>query len=411
MAMTPEALEALLASPALEPPPGVTANFDNPPNENGLAWGVTTFCMVIATLCLFLRGYARMWLEKTVRVEEGKGAYWGTAYAAYALIFEPGYYVHTWNLTMGDLIHPLYLILIYGCCYSAVLPLIKTAILLDWCRIFVPSDRKKNFFWWGCMIVIAFQCIWGLLCIILLNMQCRPHEAIWKFYLPSKCYDLPKVMLTSASCQVITDIVMVFLPQKMIWGLHLNWQKKLGVSIIFGVGVVASVAACFRLAHTVTFSKTTDTMYYIGPLLFWACAEMTCGFFILSVPCLPKIVKESSLPRAIKRALGLSVKSTTGPSNGTPSGSGSHHLSRPSKSGIAAADSYYKIREDGVMLGDVERSESQEGLRGEYERGEAAKGGAVRVTRTTHISVTTDAQSVSDLEDNAAPWTRRVSHT
>ena len=72
MAMTPEALEALLASPALEPPPGVTANFDNPPNENGLAWGVTTFCMVIATLCLFLRGYARMWLEKTVRVEEGK---------------------------------------------------------------------------------------------------------------------------------------------------------------------------------------------------------------------------------------------------------------------------------------------------------------------------------------------------
>lgn len=88
------------------------------------------------------------------------------------------------------------------------------------------------------MIVIAFQCIWGLLCIILLNMQCRPHEAIWKFYLPSKCYDLPKVMLTSASCQVITDIVMVFLPQKMIWGLHLNWQKKLGVSIIFGVGVV-----------------------------------------------------------------------------------------------------------------------------------------------------------------------------
>lgn len=152
-------------------------------------------------------------------------------------------------------------------------------------------------------------------------------------------------------------------------------------------------------------------MYYIGPLLFWACAEMTCGFFILSVPCLPKIAKESSLPRAIKRALGLSVKSTTGPSNGTPSGSGSHHLSRPSKSGIAAADSYYKIREDGVMLGDVERSESQEGLRGEYERGEAAKGGAVRVTRTTHISVTTDAQSVSDLEDNAAPWTRRVSHT
>lgn len=38
MAMTSEALEALLAAPVLEPPAGVTANFDNPPNRNGLAW-------------------------------------------------------------------------------------------------------------------------------------------------------------------------------------------------------------------------------------------------------------------------------------------------------------------------------------------------------------------------------------
>lgn len=53
----------------------------------------------------------------------------------------------------------------------------------------------------------------------------------------------------------------------------------------------ASVAACFRLAHTVAFSKEADTMWYIGPLLFWACAEMTCGFFILAVMSVPAIVK------------------------------------------------------------------------------------------------------------------------
>ncbi|RWQ98767.1 hypothetical protein C8Q69DRAFT_460109 [Paecilomyces variotii] len=41
----------------------------------------------------------------------------------------------------------------------------------------------------------------------LLNMQCVPHRAIWEFYLPSKCYSLPKVMLASVSIQVITDII------------------------------------------------------------------------------------------------------------------------------------------------------------------------------------------------------------
>lgn len=32
-------------------------------------------------------------------------------------------------------------------------------------------------------------------------------------------------------------------------------------------------------------------MYFIGPLLFWACAEMTCGFLIFSVPSMPRILK------------------------------------------------------------------------------------------------------------------------
>ncbi|KAF7553046.1 hypothetical protein G7Z17_g3902 [Cylindrodendrum hubeiense] len=403
--MSSEALEALLAAAALEPPTGVTANFDDPPNQNGLAWAVTTFCMVVATLCLLLRAYARLWLERKVSVEEvlmilAYGAYWGTAYAAYALIWTPGYYVHTWNLHNKDLIQPLYLILIYGCCYTAVLPIIKTAILLDWCRVFVPVDRYKSAFWWGCMIVIAIQCIWGVVCIVLLNMQCVPHNAIWEFYVPSKCYSLPKVMLSSASVQVITDFAIVLLPQKIIWGLHMNWQKKLGVSVIFGVGIVALIAACFRLAHTVTFAKTTDSMYFIGPLLFWACAEMTCGFFILSMPCLPKIIAESGLPRKLKDALGISFKSSSASNPNSKYGhrSGSRQLS---KSGITS-DSYYNIEENATPMGNLDRPESQEHLREAHHIRDAKK--SVHVTRTTQITVTSNSPSGSDVDDNTTPW-------
>lgn len=89
------------------------------------------------------------------------------------------------------------------------------------------------------MAVATLQCVWGLLCIILLNMQCRPHEAIWKFYLPSKCYSLPDVMLTSACVQVASDIIMFVLPQRIIWHLQMTWQKKLGISVIFGAGILS----------------------------------------------------------------------------------------------------------------------------------------------------------------------------
>lgn len=72
MATPQEELEALLAAPSLPAPEGVTPNFDNPPNRNGLAYFVTTFCIFVATLCLILRAYIRTWKEKRLYKEEGK---------------------------------------------------------------------------------------------------------------------------------------------------------------------------------------------------------------------------------------------------------------------------------------------------------------------------------------------------
>lgn len=91
------------------------------------------------------------------------------------------------------------------------------------------------------MFVIFIQATWGVACITLLNMQCRPHNAIWEFYVPSKCYSLPKVMLTSASVQVATDFMMVLLPQRVIWTLHMNLQKKMGIALLFGVGILSVI--------------------------------------------------------------------------------------------------------------------------------------------------------------------------
>ena len=70
MSLSADELAALLALPALAAPAGTTANFDNPPNQNGLAWFVTTFCMVVSTLCLFIRLYAKVWMTKKPGIEE-----------------------------------------------------------------------------------------------------------------------------------------------------------------------------------------------------------------------------------------------------------------------------------------------------------------------------------------------------
>ncbi|KAG9566877.1 hypothetical protein KCU71_g3188, partial [Aureobasidium melanogenum] len=391
MSLSASDLQNLLAKPALPAPKGVTADFENPPNKNGLALFVTTFCMLFATVLVLARGYAKLRILKAAHVEEllmlcAYGAYLGTAYAGYGMIYTPGYFVHQWNLRNADLVQPLYLILVYGCAYSATLALVKTAILIDWCRMFVVGRRRQSYLWWVIMVIISVQLSWGIACIILLNMQCVPHAAIWKFYLPSKCYNLSTVMLVSASVQVFSDWSMILLPQKIIWGLQMNWRQRLGVSIIFGVGLLASISATVRLSTTITFSHEDDKMYFIAPLLFWACAEMTCGFFILGVPCIPCLVKTSGLRGKCESFFGVSL----GSSNNR---SAAHRESNLDKT------------QDNLPLYTLDRSELPRQSLGDGVK-DGSNYGVHRKTETTITKSDLCARDHSgdELKDRVSPW-------
>lgn len=102
-----------------------------------------------------------------------------------------------------------------------------------------PGNRIKSPFYLGCVFVIVLQVFWGIACVILLNVQCTPHESIWKFYIPERqCFDLVPVQLASGGVQLASDIIMLILPQKIIWGLRLSWKKQLGLSLIFSLGIL-----------------------------------------------------------------------------------------------------------------------------------------------------------------------------
>lgn len=70
MSLTSSELSALLAQPALQPPANVTPDYVDPPNKNQLAYFVTTFCMIIATVSFLIRAYTKSCLTKEVHVEE-----------------------------------------------------------------------------------------------------------------------------------------------------------------------------------------------------------------------------------------------------------------------------------------------------------------------------------------------------
>lgn len=303
-----------------------------------------------------------------------------------------------------------------------MLPLLKTAILLEWLRILAPQgNRLKSPFWWGCVSIIVLQCVWGVACVILLNVQCTPHEAIWKVYMPRDlCFNLVPVQLTSGAVQLFSDVVMLVLPQKTIWNLNLSWQKKLGVSVVFGLGILyvplnflsdlvhipniclfrACISAAFRISVTVTYGYDLDQMYTLAPVVFWVLAETTCGFFIVCIPCLPKILKDKGIIRKFKQRFGMRATTVgaSGPGSGKYGkyGYGSNldsSVFNHSRSGTTA-DAYHKLDEEGgVAMGSLE-TESMERLR----RPEDSKG---KITRTTQIHVHSDGRPQNGNEIDA----------
>lgn len=133
---------------------------------------------------------------------------------------------------------------------------------------------------------------------------------------------------------------------------------------------------------TFKFGQSTDEVYNIGIMGFWAFAEMTCGFFICCLTCIPKILHDTGALNAIKRKLRIKTASL-GPTS-------QKHYGINGPSGQAQLtpndfNQYYKLDEDGVPMTILSAVGSEDNL---YEY-RAVDG----INRTTDIRITRDSRS------------------
>lgn len=115
--------------------------------------------------------------------------------------------------------------------------LLKTAILLEWVRIFVPLGWK-NSFWWACHIILIVNIIAYVIFTFVEIFGCTPRQKMWRPTLPGKCLDINNINIASAIVNLVSDLIILVLPQKVIWGLKLSPRKKMGVAAVFAMGVL-----------------------------------------------------------------------------------------------------------------------------------------------------------------------------
>ncbi|KAK7740746.1 hypothetical protein SLS53_005214 [Cytospora paraplurivora] len=223
------------------------------------------------------------------------------------------------------------------------------------------------------MTVVALQSSFLIVILVLLNVQCIPHNAIWDVTIQS-----------TAKCKIIYD-------------LNLTIQKKLGLAVVFSLGALAIVCSVFRLYDTLKLATELDILYYTGPVLLWCTAEITCGFFVACAPILPRVVKE--IPGLRNMFGGRSTRQPSSAGFGRNlqtiggGGTGPHRVRK--------TDPYSQIDDDGIPLDELKASESTEHL------GKAAQlGRSDGIICTTQIEVTHDDDSSNGVADRGSrsPW-------
>ncbi|RYP65140.1 hypothetical protein DL769_006419 [Monosporascus sp. CRB-8-3] len=133
--------------------------------------------------------------------------------------------------------------------------------------------------------VIGINLIYHTLAVILVNVNCTPHAPNWNPFIPGVCrIDIKRLSFSSAIINLILDFIPLLLPQHVIWRLRMSNSKKVGVSIVFLVGLLACISALIRLVSTVQFQASEDTTYSFSALALYSLVEITCGFLVLSVP-------------------------------------------------------------------------------------------------------------------------------
>jgi len=126
--------------------------------------------------------------------------------------------------------------------------LLKVIILLDWLALFSPAalghqGRRRSAVFWVCHVLIWVIIVSYIIGTLLYIFQCTPIEKAWMGPLVSgpgaRCpIDVLMHLIVSGVLNAVTDAAILILPLRMIWRLNVSRRKKVGMSVVFGVGVL-----------------------------------------------------------------------------------------------------------------------------------------------------------------------------
>lgn len=126
--------------------------------------------------------------------------------------------------------------------YALIIIPLKVSLILQIRRIFMPHNHSlhaRPLVLWVIDSFLALNVIFYLALFLFQFLACRPLAHAWNPLIPGTCVpDKLIVHIISASINTASDLIIVILPQPVIWRLELSKKRKWGLSAVFLLGAL-----------------------------------------------------------------------------------------------------------------------------------------------------------------------------
>ncbi|KAI1186347.1 hypothetical protein F5B17DRAFT_366622 [Nemania serpens] len=223
-------------------------------------------------------------------------------YNAYQVSVYPGLGVHQWQFNPELAAASHYNFKLGSVTFGLNIAFLKIAILLDWLRTFVPTGTRNTLFWILVGLIVS-NAVFYFIGTFIEAFQCPPEDVN-----NSECpIDVVKYNVASGIINVVSDLTILIAPHWVIWNLNLSKARKMGVSLLFLIGFLATGSAIARVIYVARAYYTGDILFYSVLINLWAIAEQTFGYLVIGVPAIPKVLHDF----ACARHLGSLVRSSS----------------------------------------------------------------------------------------------------
>ena len=237
--------------------------------------------------------------------------------------------------------------------YGLVVLQIKAAIILQCLRVLVPTGVRTATYW------ILWTLMWAhvvfyVICTFIEIFLCNPRAKAWDpTILEGHCMNSSAVNIAAAAINTASDLILVVIPQIIIWRLNMSIEKKWAVSVVFLIGLLyvhnlcsslktpltifrACTASAVRMYYSIELLTNKDFIWVATLMGMWVEVEVCCGFLVACIPVFPRFFKNERIFSSMASNLRslLRIRSS-GSAKYASERLGSSDANRPKKEAIA----------------------------------------------------------------------------